>query len=230
MNWQERSNQLELLDGDDIPFEDIRRNMAEINTINTWLGGHQITLKGLQKLLPTNRSVCIAEIGCGDGNNLQVIQNYCTSKNINAFLIGIDIKSTCIEAAQAKQWEHASFITSDYQSVQFPQKPDIIFSSLFCHHFSDEALVAQVQWMQEHAALGFFINDLQRHPLAYYSIKLIAQLFSKSYLLKHDAPLSVARALRKNEWQQILHTGGLPQATIEWKWAFRYLITLKKDA
>ncbi len=230
MNWQQRSNQLELLDADDIPFEDIQRNMTEINTINTWLGGHEITLNGLKKLLPKGKPVCIAEIGCGDGNNLQVIQNYCTKKEINAHLIGIDIKSTCIEAAQSKQWRNADFITSDYQSVQFNKKPDIIFSSLFCHHFSNDALVAQVKWMHDNASIGFFINDLQRHPLAYYSIKIIANIFSKSYLLKHDAPLSVARSLRKNEWLRILHTAGMPQAKIEWKWAFRYLITMKNNA
>lgn len=229
MNWRERSNQLELLDGDDIPFEDIQRNMDEINTINTWLGGHQITLNGLRKLLPKNRPVCIAEIGCGDGNNLQVIQKYCATKNIDATLIGIDIKNTCIEAAKFKQWIHADFIISNYESVQFNTKPDIIFSSLFCHHFADDALVEQVKWMQKNASVGFFINDLQRHPLAYYSIKIIANIFSKSYLLKHDAPLSVARGLKQKEWQNILKAAGLPQAKIEWKWAFRYLITFKKN-
>ena len=46
-----RSYQKELLDCDDIPFEDIKKNMQELNFINTWLGGHSITIKGLQKLV-----------------------------------------------------------------------------------------------------------------------------------------------------------------------------------
>lgn len=229
MNWQQRSAQPELLDGDNIPFEDIRRNMDEINTINTWLGGHQITLKGLKQILPTNKSVHIAEIGCGDGNNLQVIQNWCAKNNIRATLTGIDIKDTCINAAYEKKWNNAQFIISDYKKVQFKQKPDIIFSSLFCHHFGDEALIEQMKWMHDQSDAGFFINDLHRHPLAYYSIKWITALFSKSYLVKHDAPLSVARAFSKNNWQDILKAAGLPQAHIQWKWAFRYLITCKKN-
>lgn len=229
MNWKERSTQLELLDDDNIPFADIRRNMDEINTINTWLGGHQITLKGLQKMLPANRPVHIAEIGCGDGNNLQVIQNWCAKKNIDATLTGIDIKDTCIAAAKEKKWNNATFIINDYKALKFEQQPDIIFSSLFCHHFSSEALAGQLRWMHDQASVGFFINDLHRHPLAYYSIKWITALFSNSYLVKHDAPLSVARGFSKKDWQEIIQKAGLSQAEVEWKWAFRFLISLKKN-
>ena len=230
MNWKERSTQQELLDGDDIPFADIRRNMDEINTINTWLGGHQITLKGLRKILPAKKTIHIAEIGCGDGNNLQVIQNWCTQQNIDATLTGIDIKDTCIAVAKEKKWKNASFIISDYRDVKFDTQPDIIFSSLFCHHFSNETLVRQLQWMYRQSNAGFFINDLHRHPLAYYSIKWITALFSKSYLVKHDAPLSVARGFSKNDWKEILQQTGLSNAQVEWKWAFRFLITFQKNA
>ena len=38
INLRYRSNQKELLDRDDIPFEDIRRNMQELNVINALLG------------------------------------------------------------------------------------------------------------------------------------------------------------------------------------------------
>lgn len=46
-----RSYQKEILDGEDIPFEDIKQNMYELDKINSWLGGHRITLKGLQQLI-----------------------------------------------------------------------------------------------------------------------------------------------------------------------------------
>ncbi len=47
MNCKHRSAEKELLDGDNIPFEDIKTNMEELNTINKWLGGHFITCKGV---------------------------------------------------------------------------------------------------------------------------------------------------------------------------------------
>ncbi len=111
--------------------------------------------------------------------------------------------------------------------MKFNQKPDIIFSSLFCHHFTNNELVEQLRWMHQNCTLGFFINDLERNAFAYHSIKIITKIFSSSYLVKNDAPLSVARGFRKEEWLQILQETGIKNFKIEWKWAFRYLITYK---
>ena len=83
-----------------------------------------------------------------------------------------------------------------------------------------------MQWMKENSGLGFFINDLHRHAIAYYSIKFLTSLFSHSYLVKHDAPLSVRRGFKKEEWEKIFSNAGIIKYSIEWKWAFRYLITV----
>jgi hypothetical protein len=115
----------------------------------------------------------------------------------------------------------------DYRDATLETKPDIIFSSLFCHHFTEQQLVYQFQWMKEHSETGFFINDLQRHPLAYYSIKMLTSLFSKSYLVKNDAPLSVARGFVKKELIEICRMANIRNININWKWAFRYLLVLR---
>ena len=83
--------------------------------------------------------------------------------------------------------------------------------------------------MKQKSSTGFFINDLQRHPFAYYSIKWITKLFSRSYLVKNDAPLSVARGFTKKEWKKIFNSAGINNFSIKWKWAFRYLITCRND-
>ena len=95
---------------------------------------------------------------------------------------------------------------------------------MFCHHFKDEELISQLQWMKENTSLGFFINDLQRNWFAYHSIKIITKSFSSSYLVKNDAPLSVARGFYKNEWIQLLEQADITNYSVKWKWAFRYLI------
>ncbi|MFT3825535.1 MAG: methyltransferase domain-containing protein [Chitinophagaceae bacterium] len=229
MNFAHRSYQQELLDKDDIPLEDIRRNMYELDVINTWLGGHAITLSGLQQLLTKGHSqpVSICEIGCGGGDNLFAIQQWCNKKGIPVSLTGIDINPFCIEVAQKRLLSPGTrLIVADYRSVQFDQKPAIIFSSLFCHHFTNEELADQLRWMKANAGNGFFINDLHRHVLAYYSIKWITGAFSKSYLVKNDAPLSVARGFSKKEWQELLYKAGITNFSLRWKWAFRWLITV----
>jgi hypothetical protein len=108
-------------------------------------------------------------------------------------------------------------------------RPDIIFSSLFCHHFTDEQLVQMLKWLRQNSNRGFFINDLQRHWLAYYLIKYITRFFSRSYLVKNDACISVARSFRRNEWHNLFQLAGLNQPYIGWRWAFRYLVTFKNS-
>ncbi len=205
--------------------------MEELDQINSLLGGHAITLKGLSSFLsakPAQLSVC--EIGCGGGDNLRIIHHYCIKNNINPQLTGIDIKQACIDyAAERNAPLNAQWICSDYSLVDFTNNPpDIIFSSLFCHHFNFNELVKMILWMKENSQSGFFINDLHRHPLAYYSIKWITKIFSRSYLVKNDAPLSVARGFTKTDWQQIFLKAGIKNYSIRWKWAFRYLIVYKK--
>ena len=229
MKGQQRSYQNELLDNNDIPFVDIRQNMRELNIINTLLGGHRITLKGVQTLLFGQKQIHVCEIGCGGGDNLLAIEKWCKNKSIKVTFTGIDIKEECIQFAKTKTALQGctTWLVSDYKKVVFAQKPDIIFSSLFCHHFRDEELITQLRWMKENATIGFFINDLQRHPLAYHSIKILTQLFSKSYLVKNDAPLSVQRGFTKKEWQTILTKANITSYQIQWQWAFRYLITYR---
>ena len=230
VNLSHRSYQKELLDGRNIPFKDIARNMKELNIINSYLGGHTITLKGFKKLIKAddfkNRELIICEIGCGGGDNLQVISNWCKKAGIRLRTIGIDINPDCIAYASAMFKDpSAEWLSSDYRSVNFNDKPDVIFNSLFCHHFDDAGMIEILKWMKEQSRLGFFINDLHRHSIAFYSIKCLTGIFSKSYLVKNDAPLSVQRGFSKHELKGFLHQAGVNNYTIDWKWAFRWLIT-----
>lgn len=230
MNLARRSYDPELLDAEGIPFEDIALNMRELNTINSLLGGHAITLHGFRTLLGASRQVRVAEIGCGGGDNLAAIARWCSRKGVQLYCTGVDLKRECIEVAAANPALplNAEWIASDYHTVTFTTKPDILFSSLFCHHFTDDELVKQLRWMRDNCTRGFFINDLHRNNLARISIQWLTRLFSSSYLVKNDAPLSVARGFTKAEWLALLKKAGV-RATVRWKWAFRYLIVYSHE-
>lgn len=233
MNFKTRSYEKELLDRNDIPFDDIRQNLNELDFINTHLGGHKITIDGLKTVLGPardhgNHIIHICEIGCGGGDNLSAIHRWCTKQNIKVRFTGIDINPDCLSVARKRLTNaDARFIHSDYILTDFAgQYPDIVFSSLFCHHFTNEEVIKMLQWMRKNSAIGFFINDLNRHPLAYYAIQILTGLFSGSRLVKNDAPLSVLRGFREKEWESLLNSAGIDKYAINWKWAFRHLITV----
>ena len=227
IDLSKRSYQKEILDRDDIPFADIERNMLELDIINTWLGGHAISISGLQRLVGRRKLVSICEIGCGGGDNLRALVRWCRRKGIHVRITGIDLNAHCIAVAK-ERWQEgaAEWIHSDYRTVVFGrEKPDIIFSSLFCHHFTEEELIAQLKWMEANAGAGWFINDLHRHIMAYHSIRLLTKWFSNSYLVKNDAPLSVRRGFTRQEWLELLRHAGIDDYKVQWKWAFRWLVS-----
>ena len=102
IDYSHRSYRKELLDSKNIPFEDIAENMKELEFINSHLGGHSITIKGFKKLAGNKKKISVCEIGCGGGDNLNALANYCKKNNIEAQFTGIDINDECIAFAKKK--------------------------------------------------------------------------------------------------------------------------------
>jgi 2-polyprenyl-3-methyl-5-hydroxy-6-metoxy-1,4-benzoquinol methylase len=229
MDFSRRSYKKELLDEINVPADAIAKNMEELEIINRKLGGHRVSLEGFKKLVNGKEFITLCEIGCGGGDNLKAIVKKFSGRNLRIKVIGIDINPDCIAIARKKfSPSDARFIASDYREVSFKyQKPDIIFASLFCHHFTDEELRAVLLWMKENSSLGFFINDLHRSPFAYYSIRLLTSAFSRSYLVKNDAPLSVLRGFIKKDWEILFRSANIDSYSIKWMWACRWLIISK---
>jgi len=222
-----RSYTKELLDGDNIPEKDLFLNLKELDTINKLLGGYNISLSALNKIIQPNESYRLVDIGCGGGDTLKHIYTWTERSKKNIALVGIDIKPVCIEYATENTKDlPIEYICDDYRQLyKHTEKVDIIHACLFCHHLDEAQLVELVSFALKHKAI-LVINDLERNPIAYYSIKWLTGLFSKSYLVKNDAPLSVARGFKKNEWTSILLKAGATDFTVKNKWAFRHEIVV----
>jgi 2-polyprenyl-3-methyl-5-hydroxy-6-metoxy-1,4-benzoquinol methylase len=233
-DFSSRSSALELLDSPDIPKQSLFKNLIELNTINRWLGGHAVTLTGLEQLqLIKQHNYRILDIGCGGGDTLKAIANWGRKNNYQFTLTGVDLKPDCIEYASrfCKDYPEINFVLADYRNLpELQQEFDVIVTSLFCHHLNNEELLDLFSWCNSQAKVGFIMNDLHRHPLAYYSIAMLTKIFSKSYLVKNDAKLSVLRGFKRKEILAILADLPLHQTItyqLTWVWAFRWLLVIK---
>jgi 2-polyprenyl-3-methyl-5-hydroxy-6-metoxy-1,4-benzoquinol methylase len=223
--FKRRSYTKELLDGDNIPQKDLFRNLKELDTINSLLGGYKITLNALQKVLKHNAKTILVDIGCGGGDTLRQINNWNKKGKYDLGLHGIDLKQACIEYCETNDNANGiNFICDDYKNVlNHIPKADIIHACLFCHHLKESEIVDLIQFCRSNK-ITLIVNDLERNAFAYYAIKFLTKLFSKSYLVKNDAPLSVLRGFKLKEWKGILQRSGAKNYSAKNKWAFRHEI------
>ncbi|CAM3550408.1 methyltransferase domain-containing protein [Pontibacter korlensis] len=230
---RQRSNELELMDDLTLSGEELRQNLRELEVINNWLGGHKVVLSALDSLLAEHQPerLRIADIGCGGGDTLRSIARWARSKRVPVALVGVDANDFMVQYARrhCSAYPEITIEQQDVFSKEYSlQRYDVIVCSLFCHHFTDAQLVQMFRQLYGQARLGVIINDLHRHWLAYYSIKYITAAFSKSDLVRNDAPLSVWRAFRRQELVQLVQQAGVAKYRLRWMWAFRWQLLLQK--
>ena len=222
----------ELMDDLSLASDDLRQNLDELETINTWLGGYQPVLHALERLrtrFPVRRPLRLADLGSGGGDTLRHVADWARKHGVPVELTGIDANPFMLDYAAGKSaaYPEISYRKFDIFSPEFQaQSYDIVTCSLFCHHFADDELVTLLGRWQQQAGLAVVINDLHRHWLAYHSIKWLTWLFRGSYLVQHDAPLSVARAFRRADWVALLRRAGIVRYAVRWRWAFRWQVVI----
>ena len=225
--FKQRSYKKELLDGDAIPAKDLYQNLKELDVINAFLGGYRMTFSALKKTLKKNKEYTLVDIGCGGGDTLKRIFKWNETQKYALNLFGVDLKQVCIDyALENKPNSAIKYICEDYKNIytHLP-KIDIIHACLFCHHLTNEEIIKLIKFAQLNSST-LIINDLERNAFAYYSIKILTQIFSKSYLVKNDAPLSVLRGFSRSEWKNIIQKSGAENYSINYKWAFRHEVII----
>ncbi len=227
--FKQRSDTKELLDGSDIPTADLYQNLKELNVINNLLGGYRLTLQTLEKVLEKEKQYVLVDIGCGGGDTLKQIDRWNKEQKFQLLLSGIDLKEDCIAYARQNNAATIDFFCDDYRNVlHHIPKVDIIHACLFCHHLTELQIIELISFCRTNK-MTLIINDLERNGFAYYSIKVLTQLFSKSYLVKNDAPLSVKRGFRLQEWNRIIQEASVTNYSITSRWAFRHEIIIYAD-
>ena len=226
--FKQRSKELELMDGE-TEWAILEQNYAEIERVNQYLGGNATLLKGLGLLLDNQRPYTILDVGCGSGDAIAAMLKWAAKNGCQLHIIGLDYSETACALAHKRfmGFDSVEIVCSDYAAYEPAKTIDIICSNLFNHHLNDEQNQNYLKWANKIAQTGVLINDLHRHPLAYYSIKWIAKLANTSIYFRNDAPLSVLRAFKKRDLKRYAMESGLP-LIIKWCWAFRWLILIKK--
>jgi 2-polyprenyl-3-methyl-5-hydroxy-6-metoxy-1,4-benzoquinol methylase len=229
-DFKVRSQGIELMDDLNCSGKVVGQTLKELEFINAWLGGNAVTLSGIKKLLRRanrKKDIVVADLGCGSGDMLKHVDRWAQENGYSLTLKGYDANPNIIQHAQANAAGNPriSFEAMDIFSEEFSrQKFDIVIGTLFYHHFTSDQLSYFFSQLKRQCSIGILINDIHRHPLAFYSIKWLTHWFSKSPMVKFDAPLSVLRSFHRQEIIEILDRARFDKYQIDWKWAFRWRV------
>ena len=212
----------ELMDDFSIRDSRIDDALKELKIINNYLGGVSTTVSALKyftrdKLL----SIKIIDVGSGSSDNLIIAKN--TYPNLQ--ILSVDKNISVLNYSKNSLQK----INSDAYHLPFKDECcDIVHIALFLHHFNEDQIEKLLNEFLRICKKGIIINDLQRSLLALAGIKLLTVLFSKSILVKNDAPVSVKRSFNKSEIINFLRKSGISNYIIKYKWAFRWMVVIKK--
>lgn len=231
INTKYRTEETEIMDDFSLQGEELRDALDKIASINQLLGGNQLTLQGVKKLIPTQDEITIVDVGCGNGDMLRTLADFGLKNNYKFNLIGIDANDFTINYA-AKLSETYSNITykcEDIFSESFMQlQYDIILCTLTLHHFKNDQINYLLQLFYKRARIGIVINDLHRSIIAYRAFQLICFLFRLNRMSREDGLISILRGFKKQELIDFSKKNQFKNYTIHWKWAFRYQWIIKK--
>ena len=212
--------------------------LDELRLVNRYLGGYSATLDVLGPWLKKRADVKmrLIDIGTGVGDFPEVIIRWAARQipPIDLEIVAVDANPATVAFAKESLARRlpeslgkkitvacADALDLPYADGSF----DIAMAAMFLHHFPEPSAVPIVRAMAQVARHGVLINDLHRHPLAYFGIRTLTRLLPASPMVRHDGPLSVLRGFRKRELAEIARSAGIESFQIRWHWAFRWVLS-----
>jgi SAM-dependent methyltransferase len=227
---------------DDFSIDDVRLTDAlqQLRVVNQYLSGYSTTMVLLRPYLrsrsQTEAKTRILDVGTGIADFPEMIIRWAEVHlpKHRIEVVAIDANPVTVAYAQKTlrerlpdrlcdciQVETADALALPYADHSF----DIAIGAMFLHHFAHDRAVEIVRSMQRVSTDGILINDLHRHPLAYYGIYTLTRLFGAAEMVQHDGPISVLRGFRSPELVAIAQAAQLPEFSMRWRFPFRWLLT-----
>jgi SAM-dependent methyltransferase len=144
----------------------------------------------------------------------------------NAQVTSLDYNPVNLEKAPAPK------VIADAFKLPFaPDSFDLVLSSLFLHHFEDEAVRDLLESFHRVARRAVLIADLERHILPYLFLRVTQPVFGWGEITVGDGLKSVRAAFRARELEEVARRAGLRNASVEaHRPAFRLTMVARKTS
>lgn len=211
-----RSDQPERMDAELTVYEDYRRCLADLARVNRLTFTHRATLGWLRQQTMGLPAFSVLDVACGQGDLLRAVAGWARRAGKRARLVGLDRHPWSARAARetTSPGDDITFVTSDVFAWEPGMRFDFIVSSQFLHHLTNAEAARFLAWQEAHAARGWYVADIHRHPLAYLGFPLLARAARWHELVREDGRVSIARGFRPAELRALAIAARLRAADV----------------
>jgi len=214
--FRNRADETEIMDDLGQSEQEFAAAYRELKIINRTLGG----IRAIERFLPAAKrggNLLMLDVAAGACDVSEALL-----AKLPCRIVALDLNARGLKLAE-KSWP----VVGDALALPFRDDTfDVVTASLFFHHLPNDDCVRVLSQMWRIAKQRILVNDLHRHAVAYFSIRALTALFSKSRMVRHDGPVSVLRAFRSRELLEIAGRAGVPARVYR---SFPYRLVLVAD-
>ena len=144
---------------------------------------------------------------------------------------GIDVSDRALDFAReraAAAQAPLAFTRLDALTEPLPAGFDVVVSSLFLHHLTNDQAAALLRSMAAAAGRMVLVNDLRRGWECWLLAQAAVRVLSRSEVVHYDGPQSVRAAFSLGEIEALAAQAGLPGATVRRRWPCRFLLSWQR--
>jgi hypothetical protein len=185
----------ELLDQHDAPVAEVERSLIDLRRSNRFLLGRRAWRDLVRRASAGTRPRSVLEVGTGTSDLLESVPEI-------PVRIGLDLKLDHLLFGRSIGDRAVHRVAGDAAALPFRTgSVEIVGSSHFFHHFSEDANEVILGESLRVAATAAFVTDTRRHRLPLLFVKLLGVLRLWSRITRHDAPASVSSGYTMTEME-----------------------------
>lgn len=224
-----RSDELEIMDSGDCTGAELAQAYSELGRVNRFLGGTAAVVRPLSALIQSRylTEFSILDIGAGASDIPRSLIDWGRANRYRVRCVALDLSDQALQASRdtLAGYPEVTLVRADALRLPFPPKAfDFATASMFFHHLSTPAAAEVLRALHGLVRVGFIVNDLHRHPVAYYAFWVLSRLFSRNRLIRNDGLVSILRGFTPEDYARLRALAGLQQLVTRRYFPYRVVL------
>lgn len=198
------------------PFhpDEARRALYFLTKMNRRFGGVSTVLRPLMewsRRWHPGEPVHILDVGTGAADIPIALVKWARENGHSLRITAVELVPEIAAMAKeaARPYPEITVLVRDLWNLPKELTFDYVTASLFLHHLPISLRVEALRSLGRRARRGLLISDLHRTLFSYWGVGASSWIWGDS-VVRHDGPLSVRRAFRPAELDELAKAAGLP--------------------